>query len=246
MLGAMAANVRTRRWDDARRAGDGLRVLVCRYRPRGLPKADETWDVWWKDLAPSVPLHADVYGKGRDPIGWDEYRRRFLREMAVDPARSRLRDLAARVQRGEAVTLLCSSACTDEARCHRSLLRELLVAGDEVVARLDDATARARDAWLTTAGSEPVRVWFAESVTAPGVVHLLARDATARWLRAVRDDPLVELTIDGRTFAGLARVLGDDGEAAVARRLVEQKYRGAAPPWSAAPVPVAISLFAER
>jgi len=27
------------------------------------------------------------------------------------------------------VTLLCSSACTDEARCHRTILRELLLAG---------------------------------------------------------------------------------------------------------------------
>ena len=31
---------------------------------------------------------------------------------------------------GEDVTLLCSSACTDEAECHRSLLRELIQQGD--------------------------------------------------------------------------------------------------------------------
>jgi uncharacterized protein YeaO (DUF488 family) len=242
----MAADVRTRRWDDPRRPGDGLRVLVCRYRPRGLPAGDETWDAWWKDLAPSVALHAAAYGKGQAAIGWDEYRRRYLVEMAVEPGRSRLRMLAERVHGGDAVTVLCSSACTDEARCHRTLLRALVAAG-EPVTRLSDATARARDAWLTTASvGEPARVWFAESTTAPAVVHLLAGDASAAWLRAVAADPLVELAIDGRTFVGLARVLGDVGEAAVARRLVEQKYRGAAPPWSAAPVPVAISLFAER
>jgi len=35
-------------------------------------------------------------------------------------------DLAARVRQGETITLLCSSACVDESRCHRSLLRELI------------------------------------------------------------------------------------------------------------------------
>lgn len=140
----MPAEVRTRRWDDPRRPGDGLRVLVCRYRPRALPAAEETWDVWWKDLAPSIALHAAVYGKGQTPIGWDEYRRRFLGEMAAEPGRSRLRAPAERVHGGELVTLLCSSACIDETRCHRTLLRELLVAG-EPVTRLDAAAARTRD-----------------------------------------------------------------------------------------------------
>jgi hypothetical protein len=30
------------------------------------------------------------------------------------------------VQRGESITLLCSSACTDPTLCHRSLLKELI------------------------------------------------------------------------------------------------------------------------
>ena len=37
-------------------------------------------------------------------------------------------ELAQRVQGGETITLLCSSACTRESRCHRSLLRELIEA----------------------------------------------------------------------------------------------------------------------
>ena len=48
--------IRTRRWNDARQPGDGFRLLVCRYRPRGVRKADETWDAWWKDLGPSIEL----------------------------------------------------------------------------------------------------------------------------------------------------------------------------------------------
>jgi hypothetical protein len=34
--------------------------------------------------------------------------------------------LAVRVAAGETVTLLCSSACVDADRCHRSLLAELI------------------------------------------------------------------------------------------------------------------------
>lgn len=101
-------------------------MLVCRYRPRGVRKADETWDVWTKDLGPSRELHADFYGKNGPPIGWAEYRRRYLAEMRTQ--RERIRELADRVSAGETVTLLCSSACTDPERCHRALLRELIEA----------------------------------------------------------------------------------------------------------------------
>ena len=34
--------------------------------------------------------------------------------------------LAARVKAGETITLLCSSQCERESRCHRSLLKELI------------------------------------------------------------------------------------------------------------------------
>src|SRR3712207_7650338 len=57
------------------------RLLICRYRPRGLPKNKETWDGWCTELAPSRELHAAFYGKHGPPIGWEEYRRRYLEEM---------------------------------------------------------------------------------------------------------------------------------------------------------------------
>jgi uncharacterized protein YeaO (DUF488 family) len=126
---AGVAEVRTRRWDDPPRPGEGTRILVCRYRPRGLVKHAETWDEWWRELGPSKELHAAVYGKGQPPIDFAEYRRRFLAEMEQNPARARLRALRDRFAGGETVTLLCSSACTDETRCHRSILRELLLGG---------------------------------------------------------------------------------------------------------------------
>ncbi len=116
--------VRAKRWNDPREPADGYRLLVCRYRPRGVRREDETWDAWCKALGPSEALHAAVYGKGGPPIPWGEYERRYLAEMAVQ--RFWIEGFSARVRAGETITLLCSSACTDPARCHRSILKRLL------------------------------------------------------------------------------------------------------------------------
>jgi len=116
--------IRTRRWDDPKEEGDGFRLLITRYRPRGVAKADETWDEWWPALGPSKELHAAVYGKKGMPIGWDVYRARYLAEMKAQ--KERIAQLAARLKNGETITLLCSSACVREARCHRSLLKVLI------------------------------------------------------------------------------------------------------------------------
>jgi uncharacterized protein YeaO (DUF488 family) len=120
--------IRTKRWNDEAEADDGLRVLVCRYRPRGLRKEDENWDAWMADLGPSRALHAAFWGKSGDAIDWPEYRRRYLDEMMEPTGRAMamLGALAARVAAGETVTLLCSSACVDPARCHRTLLGGLV------------------------------------------------------------------------------------------------------------------------
>ncbi|MFL5313444.1 MAG: DUF488 domain-containing protein [Myxococcales bacterium] len=117
--------LRTRRWNDPRQPGDGLRLLVCRYRPRGLPKGEETWDEWRKELGPSPDLLAAFHGKGGGlPLSWTEYRKRYLAEMREQT--SAIDELAGRVARGETLTLLCSSACVDPAHCHRTLLERLI------------------------------------------------------------------------------------------------------------------------
>jgi uncharacterized protein YeaO (DUF488 family) len=116
--------IKTKRWNDAKEADDGYRLLICRYRPRALPKAKETWDAWDSALGPSRELHADFYGKHGPPISFEEYVRRYLAEM--DSQGERITALARRVGAGQTITLLCSSACVDAAHCHRTLLKRLI------------------------------------------------------------------------------------------------------------------------
>jgi uncharacterized protein YeaO (DUF488 family) len=118
--------VKTARWCVPAGPDDGLRVLVCRFRPRALPKAQETWDVWMRELGPSPALLKAFQGKAGRPPTLAEYRTRYVQEMEAQ--RERIAELAARVARGETVTLLCSKDCILEQACHRTILKELIEA----------------------------------------------------------------------------------------------------------------------
>jgi uncharacterized protein YeaO (DUF488 family) len=119
-------SLKTKRWCDPVGKDDGFRLLICRYRPRGLRKEHETWDAWRANLGPSRELHADFYGKNGPPITWEEYRRRYLEEMQGEEQTSLIQELVELLLEGKKITLLCSSACADATHCHRSLLRALL------------------------------------------------------------------------------------------------------------------------
>ena len=116
--------LKIKRWDECQEPDDGFRLLICRYRPRGVRKEDEAWDEWCKHLGPSPDLHAAFYGKRGSPISWEEYRVRYLEEMKEQ--KRKIRELADRVAAGKTITLLCSTRCTEESRCHRSLLKKLV------------------------------------------------------------------------------------------------------------------------
>jgi uncharacterized protein YeaO (DUF488 family) len=112
--------LKTKRWLDPIEPDDGLRVLVTRYRPRGVKKNAEPWDEWRYWLGPSRRLHADYFGKHGRAIDWKEYGARYEAEMREERPRAAIAELAARHARGETVTLLCF--CADETRCHRTVL----------------------------------------------------------------------------------------------------------------------------
>jgi uncharacterized protein YeaO (DUF488 family) len=119
--------LRTKRWNDpADPRQDGFRLLVCRLWPRGVSKQKQAWDDWWPDLGPSRALLDDFHGKNGPPIPWEVYAGRYMEEMRGAAQLWRIRDLVRRLEADETITLLCSSACVDRARCHRTLLAGLV------------------------------------------------------------------------------------------------------------------------
>ncbi len=58
---------------------DGFRVLVDRLWPRGVSKEEAHLDLWLKEVAPSTDLRKWF---DHDPKKWDEFRRRYEKELA--------------------------------------------------------------------------------------------------------------------------------------------------------------------
>ena len=122
-----AMPLRTKRWNDPVEEADGYRLLVTRYRPRGVKHEEESWKAWSPELGPSVDLHAAAYGKDQPAIAFAEYDRRYRAEMSAAPtARWLIDGFGKRHREGETITLLCSSACIDPTRCHRTILAQLI------------------------------------------------------------------------------------------------------------------------
>ena len=115
-------SVATRRVYDPPAAGDGTRVLIMRYWPRGIRR--EAVDVWLRELAPVIPLLRSFLDA---EITWAQYVPRYLAGLRRAEAQAALGELRELAGRGP-VTLLCG--CADPQRCHRTLLqRHLLDSG---------------------------------------------------------------------------------------------------------------------
>lgn len=117
----------------ARKRDEGLRIGTVRRPPRGVSKADfgrlNYYDVWFPNLSPSAELVKEALA-AKDDRTWAAFARKFRREMSA-PDRSRELDVLAALSHQTNLSVGCY--CEDESRCHRSVLRELLVArGAEV------------------------------------------------------------------------------------------------------------------
>ncbi|MGH7648639.1 MAG: DUF488 domain-containing protein [Gemmatimonadaceae bacterium] len=84
---------------------DGYRVLVDRLWPRGVSKTAAKLDEWAKAISPSTELRQWY---GHDPAKWEEFERRYAKELENDAAQDTLDALARRGKRGR-VTLLYSA-----------------------------------------------------------------------------------------------------------------------------------------
>jgi uncharacterized protein YeaO (DUF488 family) len=119
--------IRVVRLGSDRAEGEGLRIGTVRRPPRGVPKAQfasgNWYDVWYPNLAPSV----DTMKLGQEAqtfAQWQGFTRKYRTEMAT-PENSRSIELLAALSHQTDFSVGCY--CEDEARCHRSVLRELLL-----------------------------------------------------------------------------------------------------------------------
>jgi uncharacterized protein YeaO (DUF488 family) len=120
--------VRIVRLGTSRAADEGLRVGTVRRPPRGVPKrefaAQDWYDVWFPTPAPSVET-MKLGQAAETPAQWAAFARKYRAEMAAPPASHAL-DLLAGLSTRTNLSVGCY--CESEAHCHRSVLRELLLA----------------------------------------------------------------------------------------------------------------------
>jgi len=99
-------------------ASDGFRVLVDRLWPRGVSKQSLKLDAWIRDLAPSTELRRWVHD---DMTQWEEFKKRYFRELKAQP------DLVAELRakaRAARVTLIYAKR--DETHNNAAALKEYL------------------------------------------------------------------------------------------------------------------------
>jgi len=120
-------SVRIVRLGSERKRGEGLRLGTVRHPPRGVPKSEHAarnwYDVWLPELAPSVRT-VRLARAAASEREWAAFVKRYRREMAA-PEKIRILDLLAALSQQASFSVGCY--CEDETRCHRSVLRELLV-----------------------------------------------------------------------------------------------------------------------
>ncbi len=74
--------IRIKRTYEPRARGDGRRVLVERLWPRGIKKEVLAADAWLKDVAPSTALRKWFDHRVER---WEEFRRRYKKELSENP-----------------------------------------------------------------------------------------------------------------------------------------------------------------
>ena len=120
-------SIRIVRLGTARAPGEGLRIGTVRRPPRGVPKSDfasqDWYDVWFPNLAPS-PETMKLGQAAETPAQWAAFCKQYKAEMASPAARH---DLALLAALSHHTQLSVGCYCEQESRCHRSILKELLV-----------------------------------------------------------------------------------------------------------------------
>jgi len=107
---------------------EGLRIGTVRRPPRGVRKSEYAsknfYDVWLPTLAPSSGT-VKLAQSAKSEREWDRFMKKYRAEMATPESRATL-DLLAALSHQTYFSVGCY--CPDESRCHRSVLRALLLA----------------------------------------------------------------------------------------------------------------------
>ena len=127
--------IRVVRLGEPRHPSEGLRVGTVRRPPRGVKKEDfarlDYFDVWLPELAPPAEIVSRALSEPWTDKRWATFARQYRTQMAKPEARH-LIDLLAAMSKQTNLSVGCY--CADESRCHRSLLRELLIDAGATVA----------------------------------------------------------------------------------------------------------------
>lgn len=120
-------SVRIVRLGTPRTADEGVRLGTVRRPPRGVPKKDfarlDWYDVWFPVLAPGVAI-MKLGLAAESNRQWAAFSRKYRAEMRA-PAASQSLDVLAALSHRANFSVGCY--CENESRCHRALLRQLLV-----------------------------------------------------------------------------------------------------------------------
>jgi len=107
--------------------GEGVRFGTVRRPPRGIRKTDYAsrnfYDMWLPTLAPSQATVKQALSS-RSDREWQRFVKKYRAEMAAPHCRSMIEVLAALSHQAN---FSVGCYCAEESRCHRSVLRELLV-----------------------------------------------------------------------------------------------------------------------
>ena len=105
---------------------DGHRVLVDRLWPRGMTRERAKVDEWLKEIAPSHELRKWFH---KEPEQWNEFERRYVRELCSPSKKELIEQLRHRAA-SDTVTLLFS--VRDENQNHAIVLRSVLLGQHDV------------------------------------------------------------------------------------------------------------------
>jgi uncharacterized protein YeaO (DUF488 family) len=107
--------------------GEGLRLGAVRRPPRGIRKAEYAsknfYDIWLPTLAPSPALVKQALA-ARSERDWNRFVKKYRTEMAATNENATLDVLAALSHQAD---FSVGCYCADESRCHRSVLRQILL-----------------------------------------------------------------------------------------------------------------------